>query len=94
MDEKKEEQIINKLDTLIRLTAYNAIKGESLEKKIWILSSIGLRNIEIAEILDKSPKNIGVRLSRIRKKKGKIEEQESGEIQNKNSNGIENNKFK
>lgn len=51
MDEKKEVQIINKLDTLIRLTAYNTIKEESLENKINILLNMGLESIEIRKIL-------------------------------------------
>jgi len=51
MEGKKEEQVINKLNILIRLTAYNVIKDESLENKIIILLGIGLGSIEISEIL-------------------------------------------
>ncbi|MBU7014955.1 MAG: hypothetical protein HXS52_02095 [Theionarchaea archaeon] len=81
MDDKLGEEIIRKLEMLIRITAISAVRDESLEDKIRILSTAGLKNTEIADILGKSQSNIGVRLSMIRKKKAKIVENECEESQ-------------
>lgn len=84
MDDEIGKEIIEKLEMLIKLTALSAIKDENLEDKIRILSAVGLRNVEIADILGKSPANIGVRLSKIRKKKAKMDEEESENLNSEN----------
>ena len=60
----------NKLDTLIRLYAYSAISNfESKKDKIIFLGKAGLGAKEIAEIVDTSSNTVSVTLS-VEKKKG------------------------
>ena len=60
----------NKLDTLIRLYAYNVISNfESKKEKIIFLGKAGLGAKEIAKIVDTSPNTVSVTLS-VEKKKG------------------------
>jgi len=50
----------------------DAVKGYSTEQeKIELLDSLGFRPVEIAKFLNKSPENVNVQLSLIRKKKEK-----------------------
>ena len=59
MSEKQFKELAHKLDTLIKLTAYNLLKGISTKtQKIGILLGLGLREKEIAEILGISEKTI------------------------------------
>lgn len=70
MSDELLETLIAKTDTLIRLQAINAVKEfESQKEKIEFLSSAGIRNVDIAEILGTSAKSVGVALVRIRKQK-------------------------
>ncbi|MDG6913706.1 MAG: hypothetical protein JRN34_05010 [Nitrososphaerota archaeon] len=61
--------ISKKLDTLIRLQALALVRGEPTEQaKIALLDSLGFIPGEIAKMLGKSPENIGVVISRLKKK--------------------------
>lgn len=63
--------MIDRLDILIKLTAANVIQGKDFKEQVWLLSSVGLQPKEIADILGKTPNNVRVTLSAIRKAKGK-----------------------
>jgi hypothetical protein len=65
------KDISEKMDKLLRLQALEVVKGISEEQgKIDLLDSLGFRPIDIARLLNKTPENINVVLSTIRKKKG------------------------
>jgi hypothetical protein len=62
--------ILDKLDKVERLQALQAVKGTEKEQdKVELLDSLGFRPVEIARLLNKTPENVGVVLSNIRKKK-------------------------
>lgn len=66
------ESLIEKTDTLIRLQAMNAVKHlDSQKEKIAFLHTCGIRNIDIAVILNTSASVVGVTLGRIKKDKEK-----------------------
>lgn len=63
-------EISGKLDKILKLLSIDAVKGYSTEQeKIELLDSLGFRPAEIAKFLNKSPDNVSVQLSIIRKKK-------------------------
>ncbi len=64
-------KILEKLDLLVKLTALNIIKDKDFKEQVKLLSSIGLQPKEIADLLGKTPNNIRVTLSQIRKEKNK-----------------------
>ncbi len=65
-------EILGRVDKMLRLLALEAVKGITAEQgKIELLDSLGFRPIEIAQFLNKSPDNVNVQLSIIRKKKVK-----------------------
>ncbi len=68
-----EKLIVTKLDTLIKLTALNALRGRELKEQVLILDRMGYQPKEIAEILGKTPNHISVALYEIRKRRGKNE---------------------
>lgn len=51
MSKEQFEQIMNRLDTLIKISAINAFQGKSRIDVVEILSSLGFSNIDIAMIL-------------------------------------------
>ena len=51
MSEKQFEQIMNRLDTLIKITAINAFQDKSRADVVRILASLGFNNKDIAMIL-------------------------------------------
>lgn len=66
-----EGQILERLDTLIRLLGHQVAMGhETLEPKTLTLNSLGLAPAEIARICGTTPGTIRVRLAEA-KKKGK-----------------------
>lgn len=72
--EMKDEigyRIIERLGMLIKLTALNVLKDEGFKEQVRILSNVGLRPKEIAEILGKTPNNVRVMLSYVRKQNEK-----------------------
>jgi len=72
MSKEQFEQIMNRLDTLIKISAINAFQGKSRIDVIEILSSLGFSNIDIAMILGTSPAyvaNVKYGLRKLSKKK-------------------------
>lgn len=70
MVEEKNE-IIARLDALIKLTAVNLLQGKDLKEQVRLLSSIGFQPIEIAELSGQNYNTIKSTLFRIRGEKGK-----------------------
>lgn len=69
MSERLLTEISAKLDKLIKLQALVFVKDiQNDQDKIRILDSMGFRPTEIASLLDKTPHNISVVLSNMRKK--------------------------
>lgn len=66
-----ESEIVKKLNILIKLTAISALRDKNLKEQVKILSNIGLKPREMAELLGKSPNHIRVALFELRKKKVK-----------------------
>lgn len=80
-----ENKIMNeKMDILIKLTAANVIQNKDFKEQVRLLSSVGLQPKEIADILGKTPNNVRVTLSFIRKEKNK-KKGESQEIEVENN---------
>lgn len=69
MNEIPWEQILKKLDTIIKLLAANSFKDKDLNEKVLLMSKLDLQPKEIAELLGKTPNSIRVMLSRMRKRK-------------------------
>ncbi|MCW4004984.1 MAG: hypothetical protein NWF04_00085 [Candidatus Bathyarchaeota archaeon] len=64
------KEISDKIDKLLRLQAIEIVREIPEEKgKIELLDSLGFRPVDIAKFLNKTPENIYVVLSTIRKKK-------------------------
>jgi DNA-binding NarL/FixJ family response regulator len=76
MDEKQFNEIVGKMDLIVRLLAINLVKDLNVQKdKIIALSSFGLGPSEIAKLLGTTPNTVNVALSAIRKKAKKEEGQ-------------------
>jgi len=71
MSDRQFKILSEKLDTLIKLTAINALKGKNLTYQVEILSEIGLQPKEIAAILGTDPATVSTLKSRVKKKKTK-----------------------
>lgn len=78
MDEQQFKQLSNKMDTIIRLLALNAVEGKQLKDQTSILCSFGFQPKQIAEMLGKTPNHIRVLLHELRKE---TTHQEKGENQ-------------
>ena len=70
METELLKQMVHKMDILLKLTALNVVKGREAQEQIKLLAQAGLRNVDIADLLGKSPANINVTLMNLRKKKG------------------------
>lgn len=82
INEKQFEQIMNRLDTLIKITAISAFQGKSMIDVVNILSELGFGNKDIAMILGTSPAyvaNVRSALKKKRAKKDKGEEKDDKE---------------
>jgi len=77
MSDKQFRILSEKLDTLIKLTAINALKGKNLTDQVEILSEIGLQPKQIATILGTDPATVSSLKSRVKKKRIKKAEKES-----------------
>lgn len=69
MDEQQFKALSDKIDTIIKLLALDAIEDKPLKDQILILSSFGFQPKQIAGLLDKTPNHIRVLLHGIRKVK-------------------------
>jgi hypothetical protein len=63
------EEIVRRLDTLIRLVAVGVCAEKSQRDSIAILNSAGLAPKEIAEFLQTTPNTVSVTLSAMRRNK-------------------------
>lgn len=71
--DKLLQDISGKLDKLLRLQALEVVKDIAEEqRKIELLDSLGFRPIEIAKLLNKTPENVSMQLSNVRKKKNEL----------------------
>ena len=77
MSDKQFRILSEKLDTLIKLTAINALKGKNLTDQVEILSEIGLQPKQIATILGTDPATVSTLKGRVKKKRIKKAEKES-----------------
>jgi len=72
MSDELLQKLLNRIDTLIKLQAANAVKGlETQKDKIEFLANCGLRPVDIAEALGTSANTVNVSLARSRKGKPK-----------------------
>lgn len=66
LEPEQFEKLMEKLDLLIKLTAVNMLRDKEPKEKVKVLYGLGLRPIEIARIIDKSPNYVNVNIHRIR----------------------------
>jgi hypothetical protein len=71
MSDQQLKILSEKLDTLIKLTAINALKGKNLTDQVEILSEIGLQPKEIATITGTDPNTVRALKSRAKSRKTK-----------------------
>lgn len=64
------KQILEKLDTLIKVTVVSLIQGKLLKEQVKLLSLANLKPKEIADILGKKPNHISVILNELKKERG------------------------
>lgn len=70
-------EISAKLDTLIRLSAFNVVKDiKSQKKQVEVLSEVGFGPSQIATIIGTTANTVNVTLSAIRKEKSRKESEE------------------
>jgi len=55
MSREQFEQLMNKLDTLIKVTAASSLQGKTMTDSIGFLADLGFGNSEIAGILGTTP---------------------------------------
>jgi len=79
MDETQFKQLSDKMDTIIRLLALNAVEGKDLKNQVSILSSFGFQPKQIADMLGRTSNQIRVILHRVRRERSKLEAQEPPE---------------
>jgi predicted transcriptional regulator len=76
MSKEQFERIMNRIDTLIKITAINAFQGKSRADVVRILSSLGFSNMDIAMILGTTPAYVANVKYGFKKKRTKEEEPE------------------
>lgn len=65
MPESLESQIVERLDTLIKLQALDMVRQfESQKEKIFFLARVGMRPREISELLETSANSVSVALAK------------------------------
>ena len=77
MKDEQFEKIIERIDTLIRLTALNILRDKKPKEQVKILFGMGLKPIEIARVIDKSQNYVNVTLHRIRKEEESTKEEKA-----------------
>jgi DNA-binding CsgD family transcriptional regulator len=68
MEAKQFDQLMQKLDVLIRIVALSSMRDLTSTEKIALLSRAGFGPKEIAEIIGTSQNVVNVRLSEMRKR--------------------------
>jgi hypothetical protein len=71
MDERQFNQLMEKLNLLIKLSALNAIRGLEFKDQVRTLSGLGLQPREIAWITGKTANYVRVTLHELRKEGSK-----------------------
>ncbi len=71
MNEEVLKSIDDKLTTIVKLLAVNAVKGKSEMEQMEFLDSMGMNSSEIGLVVGKSATNVRVQLSLSRKKKNR-----------------------
>lgn len=71
MDEKQFEAFMKKMDSLIKLLAFNIIKDKSVNDQVDALTKAGLKASDIADLLGKTENQIYVTQTLLRKAKKK-----------------------
>lgn len=66
-EEDKQQQILDKLDLMIKLLAVGVIRGKEVREQIVTLSRMGISNKDIALILGKTQNTVNATLSQARK---------------------------
>ncbi len=69
MSDISNNEIVERLDTLIKVTAASVIQGKPFREQVAFLSFAGLQPKDIAEILGKTSNHVSVTLSEIKKQK-------------------------
>jgi len=70
-DDKLKEEIIDKLDKILRVIAITSTKTLNMTERIVVLDQCGLKPKEIADILGTTSNVVSVTLSKLKKKRGK-----------------------
>jgi hypothetical protein len=76
LDDKQFEILTKKLDSLLKLLAFNIVTGKSVNEQVDMLTKAGLKATEIADILGKTENQVYVTqnvLRKARKKEAAIE---------------------
>jgi hypothetical protein len=73
MSKEQFEQVMNRLDTLIKISAINAFQGKSISDVVKILSDLGFQNKDIAMILGTKPTYVANIRYAMRKMRGQKE---------------------
>jgi|GEM_PF-4892779 len=89
MSKEQFEQLMNKLDTLIKVTAANAFQGKSMAEGICFLSDLGFGNTEIASILGTTAAYVG-NVKHVAKKTKKSKKQTDSAEQKVGEKSVEN----
>lgn len=77
MSDKQFNNLMQKLDILIKLTAFNLLKDKNKTEQIMILADLGLERQDIANIVGTTPSTVSVTLSQMKQKKKKTQEKEA-----------------
>ncbi len=71
MNETQFKILADKIDLLIRINAAKVIEDKEFSEQIKVLSQVGLKPAEIAEITGKTANNVRVMQNYLKKKGGK-----------------------
>jgi len=77
MSDKQFNNLMQKLDILIKLTAFNSLKDKNKTEQIIILADLGFERQDIANIVGTTPLTVSVTLSQMKQKKKKTQEKEA-----------------
>jgi len=66
---EKENEIIDKLSLLVKLTAATVVDGKDFKQQVRLLTAVGLKPKEIGDILGKSANNVSVMLNYLKNQK-------------------------
>jgi len=67
MSDDKQQQIIDKLDLMIKLLAVGVIRGKEVKEQVLTLHRMGISNKDISLILGKTQNTVNATLSQARR---------------------------